>query len=315
MRVTSLVLLALLVLCVPLVLARHHSTEQQNAAFDSRSPFSWAESSAHHHSNSPIMMSYRPDEDDKKDKDHDKGDDDDDWMKEPSGTRAALCRQYDCPNFNSTCYPTFTRRSYNNITAACTTIRSFAPWKFGEAEAFKRLYEYFGGENAGNTKINMTVPVVRYVKPGTGDLNDGSHPNVSICFFLPTKFSYYPPTPNNKDVHLYPTSFDVLVHPFEGWSTHENVGKALAQFQLILHLAGVDFNKERYVHAAYTEPWILWPRYNEIWLMTGSDNDLFPSQPTPTSHPTPSLHFPAHHGHHGGRDTRYGDHSVRVPLP
>lgn len=248
-------------------------------------------------------MNYHPDKDDKKDKDQDHNhDDDEDWrMKGPFDARSTLCRKYDCPNFNSTSYPTFTKRTYSNVTCACTAVRTFAPWSFGEQEAFKRLYEYFGGENSENTKINMTVPVVRYVEPGIGNLQDGSHPNVTVCFFLPDALSMNPPTPNNMDIHLVPSSFDVLVHPFEGWSTHENVGKALGQFQLILHLAGIDYNKQTYSHAAYTEPWILWPRYNEIWLTQG-DTRLFTSPSHSHAHrygPGGPARYRVHHGHDG----------------
>lgn len=288
MRLAVLFLVALIVVlgqqtCVHARTHHHHAqpNEPQDALY-------WLDKSIGHSVNSPLMYSYEPshdhDNDAHKDKHHDDIDNDDDmedwsWFtkKGPLDSRANLCRKYDCPGFNSTTYPTFSKRSYSNTTVACTTIREYKPWKFGEAEAFKRLYEYFGGENDGNIKINMTVPVVRYVEPGVGDLEEGSHPNVTVCFFLPSTQSTNPPVPKNADVHVSLNSFDVLVHPFEGLSTHENVGMSLKRFELILHVAGVDANKEHFAHASYTEPWILWPRYNEIWLMQGDTTFLSPS--------------------------------------
>jgi hypothetical protein len=313
MRSTCLFLIALIVVLGSLawVDARHHhhshhvqSNEQQDALY-------WLDKSIRHGTNSPMMYSYEPDQDkehDKhkekhKDNNHhdDKDQDDDDENQNPWFTkrrlnaRANLCGKYNCPDFNSTSFPTFTKRSYPNTTVACATMRDYKP--FGEAESFKLLYEYFGGENDGNHKLNMTVPVVRFVQPGAGDLEDGSHPNVTICFFLPSTQSMNPPVPKNSDVHVGPCSFDVLVHPFDGFSTHENVGKALTRFQVLLHIAGVDFNKDHYVHASYTEPWILWPRYNEIWLMQGDTTFLSPTHHKPLYDRAGPARLRVHHMH------------------
>jgi len=293
MRLVGLFIIALIVVLIQptWVHSRHHHHHHDES--QPNDALYWLDKSIQHGVNSPMMYSYEPDHDnnnndhkDKKnhDKDMDVDMDMEDWSwfnKGQLNARANLCRKYNCPDFNSTSFPTFTKRSYPNTTVACTSIRDYKPLQFGELEAFKRLYEYFGGENDGDIKINMTVPVVRYVEPGVGNLEDGSHPNVTVCFFLPSTQSLNPPVPKNSDVHVSPCSFDVLVHPFEGFSTHENVGMSLKRFELILHVAGVDANKNHFMHASYTEPWILWPRYNEIWLLQGDTTFLSPSHHTP----------------------------------
>ncbi|WP_333608038.1 SOUL family heme-binding protein [Arsukibacterium sp.] len=112
----------------------------------------------------------------------------------------------------------------------------------GRNSAFRKLFRYIGGENAGNTAIAMTAPVLMGEQAAAkGEkiamtapvLMTGSGTDAMMSFVMPKNFTLQStPKPTNPDVKVSElTNYRVAAIQFSGTLSRRNVEKYSKQLQ------------------------------------------------------------------------------------
>jgi len=129
---------------------------------------------------------------------------------------------------------------------------------------FWRLFRYIQGENEGNHKIEMTVPVITKMSIADGQLTK------LMCFYIPKLYQTSPPQPTDPLVLIVKTDqFTAIVKRFGGYIMENALWiRKAEQFKkeiIAKGIAGYDFSD--FTTAGYDSPMTFWNRRNEIFFM------------------------------------------------
>lgn len=150
----------------------------------------------------------------------------------------------------------------------------------GRNAAFRRLFDYISGDNAGERKIAMTVPVIQQPRRGerlamTVPVTTAAGPEGGevMQFMLPRAFDRdSAPLPGNPRVRLRELAAERLaVRPYSGRSTEAGFVREREALLALLAADGLQpTGPARF--AVYSGPFTPWfARRNEIMLPLASD--------------------------------------------
>ncbi|MDC0357391.1 heme-binding protein [Oligoflexia bacterium] len=158
--------------------------------------------------------------------------------------------KYESPNYQEVLKEgEFELRSYAPALIASTAHSS-------ENSGFRKIFRFISGDNSGQDKISMTVPVRMSV--------DDNKP--SMAFFMPSKYSAETiPQPNNNEVKVGEFSGgQFAAHRFTGTSDESKVEQKIERLVKWATEKGYTATDERYLDR-YDPPWTFWfMKTNEI---------------------------------------------------
>eukprot|EP00123_Amoebidium_parasiticum_P020746 comp5570_c0_seq1/m.1485 comp5570_c0_seq1/g.1485 ORF comp5570_c0_seq1/g.1485 comp5570_c0_seq1/m.1485 type:complete len:230 (-) comp5570_c0_seq1:66-755(-) len=181
--------------------------------------------------------------------------------------KPAFCKGLECPLFkveNST--SEYEIRHYDAALWAVTETEDYDV-DGASRQSFMKLFHYISGENALQTKIEMTAPVTIVIKPGDGPF---CKTTFRMGFFVPLKYQnpQGPPSPTSPDVKIESRpSMRVAVASYGGFSHQESMVNHLEKMKKALDRDQVAHSAVPYIYAGYDSPFTFVDRHNEVWVM------------------------------------------------
>ncbi len=191
----------------------------------------------------------------------------------------------------------FELRRYSSYVVAKTTVEK--DYDGASSTAFRRLFRYISGANSGSRAIDMTAPVIREPRSGSGkegkkiamtapvlmresnleETSDGWE----MAFVLPEEYTFETaPVPSSPDVRLENVpEKTVAVLRFSGSFNDERFAEKRAEMLELLKGKGYRAISEPRL-AGYDPPWTIPPlRRNEILVDVEAPGDA--GEPTPVA--------------------------------
>lgn len=128
---------------------------------------------------------------------------------------------------------------------------------------FWRLFNYIRGENEGEQKLSMTVPVSSRV-----ELNDeGKCSGFTMAFYTPAEHQANPPVPKDKTVFHEKDEGQVMYAThFSGFAKEKDWRENVQKLKESLDRDGKGYVKNKYITNGHDPPFRLFGRHNEVLL-------------------------------------------------
>jgi hypothetical protein len=133
---------------------------------------------------------------------------------------------------------------------------------------FGKLFSYISGNNDAQQKIDMTAPVLNYMKSLNGQLiNRDSMVEITMGFYVPKVNQPYTPNPNADDVFIQREPEETFaVIRFSGYAS---INDFIKQRDVLIEALGseaVNYDTVNMLTAGYSAPFVVVGRINEVWL-------------------------------------------------
>lgn len=151
------------------------------------------------------------------------------------------------------------------MAAKWTSTKMVAP-TFDESTgtAFRRLFNYITGKNAGDKKVSMTVPVTMAITKEPTDVQ------MVMSFYVPHEYQENPPQPTGEGVYTESRDeISVYVRRFGGRAKGEDWFRELDNLRKDLEADGIsdeDLDLSTFFAVGYDSPFKLFWRRNEVWI-------------------------------------------------
>jgi len=159
----------------------------------------------------------------------------------------------------------FEERSYPAQKWVCTEDDALMTEDVSERH-FWRLFQYITGNNAGNEKYEMTVPVSNQVTPtASGDMA-----KYRMCFYIGHEHQANPSNPNEAAVFMEERpAMTIFTRTLGGYLTGEENSRWMAEAENVkgfLGTMGEGYDTHTMWWVGYDAPWKFWNRRNEVWI-------------------------------------------------
>lgn len=142
---------------------------------------------------------------------------------------------------------------------------------------FWRLFNYIRGENEGEKKMAMTVPVHSQVELD----NEGKCKAFTMSFYTPAEFQATPPVPKDKTVfHEKVDGCVMYASSFGGFAKDKDWRENEKKLIEALERDGKGYVKNMYIAAGHDPPFRLFGRHNEVLLVADPQPSLAEKEPT-----------------------------------
>ncbi|CAH1790815.1 unnamed protein product [Owenia fusiformis] len=174
----------------------------------------------------------------------------------------SFCNRLDCPKFKVLrTTDEYEVREYEESRWASTDVYDM---DFNRARSigFNRLFMYISGDNAANSKIPMTAPVLTTIIPGQGPACES---NFTTSFYQPfnmQKSGGPAPTDTNAYLSVLP-KVTMYVRSFSGYASEEDFLNQAGKLAAAINNPEA-FRSDLYYTAGYDSPFKFLNRHNEI---------------------------------------------------
>lgn len=176
------------------------------------------------------------------------------------------CHDKDCPHFQVVGkHLGYEERQYAASSWVATPVNDLK-FELAVTKGFKQLFSYIDGDNEGDVKLNMTVPVTTRFLPLQGFRK--SEENYTVAFYLPDDKQANPPKPANEKVHIVKVdAHNAYVAAWGGYAFESGILERAAQLASDLKRDNVPFIEDMFFFASYDLPQQVRHRHNEVWLL------------------------------------------------
>lgn len=141
---------------------------------------------------------------------------------------------------------------------------------------FWRLFNYIRGDNDGDKKIAMTVPVHSQVELD----NEGKCKAFTMSFYTPAEYQANPPVPKDKTVfHEKIEGCVMYASNFAGFAKDKDWRENEKKLKASLERDGKGYVKNMYIAAGHDPPFRLFGRHNEVLLVADPQPSLAETKP------------------------------------
>lgn len=183
----------------------------------------------------------------------------------PTQWPPSFARGKETPKFTSTQVDGYEIRQYEPSKWVGTTIYSADRIKAFRLGAQKIANYGMKGENATETQMMLTLPLVTKVVPGQGPDSNSMH---TVLYFVPSHLQENTPEPTNKTLSIINLpAMTAYVKSFGGFENEKKEQENTKALIAKLERDGKDYVKDYIFIAGYDPPHKFFGRHNEVWVL------------------------------------------------